>query len=559
MDTIAFPNSATLESQPGVGQPGVAQNQNGGYHIRVQLDEHGPDTLRNILLNPDPEMPPDTPILVDMLLSEDYVLFTLRDSDAISMHVSDPRAAGSVVFFYRADGTLWRAVPIEQLNPGWVCGSYRFRSDLRKFDARLARVRSRPARPSGQTRPTFWATTEWREAVVRVPLGLVWRMHDWQHSSLPAPRIATSNEDQTEQLSQVHPSDVQQLLAVREQCEKKITYQIGGVNLLLTYVERIGLVEIVNRHCPRDGKMSDGTVIAALVINRLLSPCALSRMVEWVHKTGLHILLGADDPELFNYDRLADALLAVRPHWQTIATEITLRAVEAFQLQIDTVHYDLTSVFFHGEHEGSDWVTFGYSRDKRPDKRQVNIGISATADGEVVLPGGSDVHSGNTNDGTTMVQVHEHLRKLFQRSDLLVTGDSIMHSAKNMLLILRSRGRFLGPPEMTNRIRRAMATCAENDFVTLSSSTKKAGHEIRAAFRLLLVEAKLKMTPAERACLSADRSAKLHGARNWASADDAPSTGKSSTGCMCPSFWTPSVRKRTRSVAASASRPTSPS
>ncbi len=98
---------------------------------------------------------------------------------------------------------------------------------------------------------------------MRVPLGLVWRMHDWQHSSLPAPRIATSNEDQTEQLSQVHPSDVQQLLAVREQCEKKVTYQIGGVNLLLTYVERIGLVEIVNRHCPRDGKMSDGTVIEA--------------------------------------------------------------------------------------------------------------------------------------------------------------------------------------------------------------------------------------------------------------------------------------------------------
>ena len=133
-------------------------------------------------------------------------------------------------------------------------------------------------------------------------------------------------------------------------------------------MERIGLVESVNRRCPRDGEMSDGTVIAVLVINRLLSPCALSQMDEWVNDTGLHLLLGIGDPKMLNYDRLADALLAVYPHWQTIATEITLRAVEAFQLKVDTVHYDLTSVFFHGEYEGSDWVTFGYSRDKRPDK-----------------------------------------------------------------------------------------------------------------------------------------------------------------------------------------------
>jgi transposase len=498
MDTTAFPNSATAESQPGIGQPGVAQNANGGYHIHIQLDEHGPDTLRSRLLNLDPEMPPDTPILVEMSVSEDYILFTLQDSDAISMHVSDPRAAGSVVFFYHADGTLWRAVPVEQLNPGWVLVTYRFRSDLHKFDARLARMRSRPARPSGQTRPTFWATAGWQDAVVYVPLGLVWRIHDWQHSSLPEPRIATPSEAQTERLSQVHPADVQQLLAVREQCEKKDTYQIGGINLLLNYVERIGLVEIVNRYCPRDGKMSNGTVIAVLVINRLLSPCALRRIDEWVADTGLHLLLGIDDPERLNYYRLADALLAVYPHWQTIATEITLRAVEAFQLKIDTVHYDLTSVFFHGEYEGSDWVTFGYSRDKRPDKRQVNIGVSATADGEVVLPGGSSIHSGDTNDGTTTVPTHERLHEIFQRSNLLVTGDSIMHNAKNMLLISRAGGRFLGPPEMTARTRRVVVACSEDKFVTLPASTKKAGHEVKATFRRLWFEAKLKMTPTER-------------------------------------------------------------
>ena len=484
-------------------QSGVVENPNGGYHIHIQLDEREPDTTRNELLNPCPAMPPSTPVLVEMSVFENCVLFTLQDSrqpglHAIVIHVDDPRATGSVVFFYRADGTLWRAVPLEQLNPGWVFSRYRFRSDLRAFDARLAYMRSRPARPSWQTRPTFWATAGWQAVVVYVPLGLVWRIHDWQHSSLPKLQIATPSGEQTERLNQARPADVQQLLAVREQCQKKATYQIGGLNLLLSYVERIGLVESVNRYCSRDGDISDGTVIAVLVINRLSSPRALRRIDEWVDDTGLHLLLGIADPEALNYDRLADALLAVYPHWQTIATEVTLRAVEAFQLKIDIVHYDLTSVFFHGEYEGSDWVTFGYSRDDRPDKRQVNIGVSATDDGEVVLAAGCSIYSGNTNDGTTTVPTHERLHEIFQRSDLLVTGDSIMHDAENMLLISRARGRFLGPTKMTPRIRRVVAACSEDEFVTLPASTDKAAHQVKATFRRLRFKAKLKMTPTER-------------------------------------------------------------
>jgi len=279
---------------------------------------------------------------------------------------------------------------------------------------------------------------------VYIPLALVWRVRDWEHSSLPKPRIALPNDEQVKRWEQAYPADVQQILALREQGVEKVTYQIGGLHLVLNYVERIGLVEAVNRYCPRQGDISDGTVITVLVVNRMLSPCPLSRITEWVADTGLHFLLGIADPDELNYDRLADALLAVYPHWQNIATEVTLRAVEQFQLKVETIHYDLTSVFFHGEYEGSDWVTFGYSRDKRPDKRQVNIGLSATADGEVVLPGGSGIHPGSTNDGTTMVPAHERLHRLFQRSDLLVTGDSIMHDAKNMLTVARAPRAFPG-------------------------------------------------------------------------------------------------------------------
>jgi transposase len=457
------------------------------------------------LLGPRASMPPGTPVLAEMWVFEDCVLLALQDGDAIVLHVSDSQVSGSVVHVYHADGTLWRAIPLEQLNPGWVFSTYCFRGDLRKFEARLQRMRSRPARPSWKTSPTFWVTGGWPGGVVYIPLALVWRVRDWEHSPLAEPQVATPNDEQVERWEQTYPVDVQQILALREQGVEKVTYQIGGLHLVLSYVERIGLVEAVNRYCPRQGDLSDGTVIAVLVVNRLLTPRALSRIAEWVADTGLHFLLGIADPEALNYDRLADALLAVYPHWQNIAAEVTLRAVEQFQLKVETIHYDLTSVFFHGEYEGSDWVTFGYSRDKRPDKRQVNIGLSATADGEVVLPGGSGIHSGSTNDGTTTVSAHQRLHRLFQRSDLLVTGDSIMHNAENMLTIARVHGRFLGATKMTPYVRQVAAGCPEDTFETVPASTEAAGHEIKATFRRLRFRVKEKLSPAQRKQLAQRR------------------------------------------------------
>jgi len=137
----------------------VGENPNGGYHIHVQLNERGRGSGR--LLDLSSSIPPGTPVLAEMLVFEDCVVLVLRNEDAIVIHVSDPKAAGSVIFFYHADGTLWRVVPLEQLNPGWVCSTYSFRGDLRKFEARLERMRSRPARASWKTAPTFWATGGW--------------------------------------------------------------------------------------------------------------------------------------------------------------------------------------------------------------------------------------------------------------------------------------------------------------------------------------------------------------------------------------------------------------
>ncbi len=487
-----------IVNTPQESQPGVVKNPHGGYHIHLKLNEKWASPVVGGGVNPNELAPLNTPTLSEMEIFEDCIQCNLQGGQSLIIHASDPELVGSVVFFYHPNGTMWRVIPLEQLNPGWVLSHYIFRGDLGKFEARLSRMRTQKGISPHRKEVTFWQTGDWSEPIVYPATGLVYRLKSWQHSELPEPRVEIPTAEQVETLSAPHPDDVQQLIALQNEGVEKQSYQIGGLRLILKYLDQVKLVEIISQYCPRqpqeDG-VSDGEVLLVLIINRILAPCALSQVAPWLEQTGLHLLLGIADPQKFNYDRLVDALLAVNPHWQEIAAQITLQAVEAFGLKVETIHYDLTSILFYGDYEGSAWVDYGYSRDHRPDRPQINIGLSATDDGEVVLPGGSNIYPGRTNDGTTTVGIQHQLRKLFQRNDLLITGDRIMQNAMNMLTIARAHGRFLGPVVWTPAIRRIVAAIDEAEFETLPLSSHKTGHQIKGTFRRLPFQAQEKLSP----------------------------------------------------------------
>jgi len=270
----------------------VRENPFGGYHIHVILSNVAGSVLRGTT-RPDELAPPDAPLLAGMSVFEDVIVLDLRGGQSLVLHVTDPAAAGSVLFFYHANGVLWRAVPLEQLNPGWVLGQYHFRPDLAKFDARLARMRQRFASPKSWSSPTFWRTGGWQGAVVYTAQGLIGRVWAWQHTpALTQPQVAIPSQVQIEAFQDFPPTEVQVLRstaslavsALQERGVEKITYQVGGLHLVLTYVDRIGLAAAVDRRCPRQGGLSEGAVITVLVINRLLAPCALRNVAAWVKK-----------------------------------------------------------------------------------------------------------------------------------------------------------------------------------------------------------------------------------------------------------------------------------
>jgi len=99
---------------------GVFKNPHGGYPIHLKLNERQASAIISTGANLNELAPVDAPTLAKMLVFEDCIIFSLQGGQSLIVHVSDPAAIGSVVSFYHADSTLWRAVPLDELNPGWV-------------------------------------------------------------------------------------------------------------------------------------------------------------------------------------------------------------------------------------------------------------------------------------------------------------------------------------------------------------------------------------------------------------------------------------------------------
>jgi hypothetical protein len=482
------------------GLPGVYRTAQGHISIHVIIADRSPEIIPAPVA-PENLAPANVLPLDYFTVFEDTVQFVSSTDDVLVVHASALELQSAVVYFYRRNQTLWGALPLSVFNPGWVCGCYRFRGDLRKLDERLARLQAhaQPAlRRRGRAKPTLWQVSDWQSPVVYAPLALVERLLRWRHELSTQPQVLVAEQpEQVKRISTAHPPEVTQVLAMKERGTQKVTYTLGGVHLLLAYLEQLGLAEVVDRYCSRVGDISEGTVFVVIVLNRLLFPVPLRHVGEWAGKVGLHLLLGIPDVALLNYDRLVDTLAAVSGCWEEIATDVTLNAVERFGLRVETIHYDLTSVFFHGAYQGSEMVDFGYSRDHRFDKPQVVLALSTTADGEVPLPGACGVHQGNTQDVDTPVEHMRRLQATFRRTDLLVTGDRAMQSAENMLLISRAHGRFLGPLKLTDAQKRYIASIPEREFQWLCYS-EQAGRTYRAVFRRFWFKVKEEIVPMAR-------------------------------------------------------------
>ena len=165
---------------------------------------------------------------------------------------------------------------------------------------------------------------------------------------------------------------------------------------------------------------------------------------RWYADSALEDLLGVPWSQI-NEARLYRGLDVLHAQKERLCQHLLERYQSWFGVQFEFLLYDVTSSYFEGQALRNEKAARGYSRDHRPDCKQVNIGLVVTPEG---LPIGYEVFSGNTADVTTveeMVQVMEHKYGQAKRIWVLDRG---MVSEENIDFLRARQARYLmGTPK----------------------------------------------------------------------------------------------------------------
>ncbi|MGH8221900.1 MAG: IS1634 family transposase [Woeseiaceae bacterium] len=235
------------------------------------------------------------------------------------------------------------------------------------------------------------------------------------------------------------------------------SYQVGLLPIVNRLLQRMRLREILAEHLPPDDprlELSTSSSLLVLVRNVLLSRQPVYGVGEWAAQFAPDLLdLWPEDVSRLHDDRLGRALDRL---FDSVGPELILavvrQVVQEFAVSLDELHNDSTSVSFFGAYEGAGKegtqrgrathaITWGHSKDHRPDLKQLLYILTISEDGGV--PVYFTTASGNQTDDCTHIQTWDLLHQLVGRPEFLYVADCKLASSENLAHIATRGGRFV--------------------------------------------------------------------------------------------------------------------
>jgi len=219
------------------------------------------------------------------------------------------------------------------------------------------------------------------------------------------------------------------------------TQRIDHLGLVAGICNEIGLIEEIDRQVgASEQKVSCGQGVQAMILNALgFTSRALYLIPDYLQNKPVDLLIGSGlRAEDFNDDSLGRSLETLFSKGVTeVFAKLATRALRVHQIEHRFVHLDSSSFHLHGAYEidepdkGAITITEGYSRDHRPDLKQVVVQLITSQ--RSALPIWLEVLSGNSSDKESFAaSVEAYCQQLGENEQPYFVMDSAGYAADNL-------------------------------------------------------------------------------------------------------------------------------
>jgi len=278
---------------------------------------------------------------------------------------------------------------------------------------------------------------------------------------------------------------------------------IDHLGIVAGIIDSIGIVEIINEliGVEKDEKVNAGQVVKAMIINGLgFVSQPLYMFPEYFETIACEHLIGTGvKPEYLNDDKLGRVMdkLFIKG-LDTIFFIIAVKAAQKFGVSLSTSHLDSSSIHVHGQYNTSlpevifenqkignnqeleeiavkspkeITITYGYSRDHRPDLKQFIIEMICSGDGDI--PIFLKLASGNQADSSCFGQIAVEYHKQLEVNSLMV-ADSALYTESNLKMM--SDLQWLCRVPLSIKVAKSLiSTIPESEFIDSTIPGYKLG------------------------------------------------------------------------------------
>jgi transposase len=218
-----------------------------------------------------------------------------------------------------------------------------------------------------------------------------------------------------------------------------------GTTLVIDYLwKELGLSDLFRKIKKKYKKLQFDLelVFKATVIYRLVKPGSERKMLDWFYDVYL------PGTEKLQLQHLYRGLAIIAEHQMEIEDHLLEKSQTLFGIDCSLVFFDTTSTYFEGDMlDDKALKQYGRSKDHRPDRRQVKVGMVMSRDG---IPIHCPFFAGNESDFTSAQKVIRILAKKERIGEMIFVGDSGMTSQKNIDELKEQNIRYILGSRMRN-------------------------------------------------------------------------------------------------------------